>query len=75
MDDENTPPSSHRSFPTWAPVAIVALLMTALGLLVARRYDPPPVVPADAPGNIFSAERAFQHLAGGVLASFQRCNN
>ncbi|MBB07088.1 MAG: hypothetical protein CMN03_02335 [Roseibacillus sp.] len=62
MDDENTPPSSHRSFPTWAPVAIVALLMTALGLLVARRYDPPPVVPADAPGNIFSAERAFQHL-------------
>ncbi len=72
MDDENAPPSSHRSFATWTPVAIVALLMIAVGLLVARRYEPPSVVSADAPGNIFSAERAFQRLQRLIPASQPR---
>ena len=63
MDGENTPQQPSRRSPfTWIPAVVVAALLAATGFFVSLRYEPPPVVPAGAPGNIFSAERAFERL-------------
>ena len=63
MDGENTPQQPSRRSPfTWIPAVVVAALLAATGFFVSLRYQPPPVIPAEAPGSIFSAERAFDRL-------------
>ena len=44
------------------PVLMVLVLLVAAGLVVVQRYEPPAVVAADAPSDIFSAARAYQRL-------------
>ena len=58
MDGENASQPSRRSPFIWIPAVVVAALLVALGFLVSKRYEPPPVIPADAPADVFSAERA-----------------
>ena len=62
MDGENASQPSRRSPFTWIPAVVVAALLAATGFFVSLRYEPPPVIPAEAPVSIFSAERAFNRL-------------
>ena len=62
MDGENASQPSRRSPFTWIPAVVVAALLAATGFFVSLRYEPPPVLPAEAPVSIFSAERAFKRL-------------
>ncbi|MDE0594771.1 MAG: M28 family peptidase [Roseibacillus sp.] len=55
----HAPPISNSS---WGPAAFVLAVVVGLGFFIRESCQPPPVVPADAPAEIFSAERAFQRL-------------
>lgn len=60
-DDRSAdPPRAPEA--SWIPAALVLVIMIAIGLFVIESYEPPTVVPAGAPAEIFSAERAFQRL-------------
>ncbi|MGK3986857.1 M20/M25/M40 family metallo-hydrolase [Sorangium sp. So ce136] len=47
----------------WSPRLLVAVALLALVALRIAQLSPPAVVPASAPPEVFSAERAREHLA------------
>ncbi|WP_293396974.1 M20/M25/M40 family metallo-hydrolase, partial [Nevskia sp.] len=63
MTDPSQPQVSGRSRST-SLALLLSLLLTALLLAFqAQRYRPSPALPADAPQNMFSAQRAIDALA------------
>lgn len=62
MEEAPSDEPSHPAAPSWIPALVVLVLLAPAALYLNSRYDPPQVVPADAPAAIFSAERAYERL-------------